>query len=148
MSATEEAVYFFVESKYKLIFYGLISLIMTEERELYPGSSQSRPIEIESGGSGIYCCVPQCGNATYNAQDQRSGIGFFKFPKDTKLRKSWVRVLSQHRRKGGNDMFSINDKTVICEFHFEITEIRVSLGMGRKTLVHGSIPSLFKFRKR
>ena len=44
-------------------------------------------------------------------------------------------------------MFSII-KTVICEFHFEITEIRVSLGMGRKTLVHGSILSLFKFRKR
>ena len=78
----------------------------------------------------------------HNAQGQKSGIGFFKFPKDTKLRKSWVRVLSQHRRKGGNDMFSINDKTVICEFHFEITEIRVSLGMGRKTLVHGSILSL------
>ena len=36
------------------------------------------PASVTSGGFGIYCCVPQCGGASYDKHKQKSGIAFFK----------------------------------------------------------------------
>ena len=54
-----------------------------------------------------------------------------------------------YRRKGAGDNFSPYDeskKYFVCEHHFKADEIRVSLGMGRKTLKPGAIPTRFNFK--
>ena len=51
--------------------------------------------------------------------------------------------------KGARDNFSLYDepkKYFVCEHHFKADEIRVSLGIGRKTLKPGAIPSIFNFK--
>ena len=119
-----------------------------DEEKTYPGTSQERPAEILRGGSGVYCCVPACGSATYNNLKEKSGIGMFKFPKDSQMRRKWINVISQYRRKVRNDNFNVNNKTVVCEFHFKINEIKVSLRMGRrKTLIAGVVSSIFTFKQ-
>ena len=37
---------------------------------------------------------------------------------------------------------------MICEFNFKICDIKVSSGYGKKTLVTGAIPSLFKLKEK
>ena len=54
-----------------------------------------------------------------------------------------------YRRKGADDNFRPYDeskKYFVCEHHFKADEIRVSLGIGRKTLKPGAIPSIFNFK--
>ena len=54
-----------------------------------------------------------------------------------------------YRRKGAGDNFSPYDeskKYFVCEHHFKADEIRVSLGIGRKTLKPGAIPTIFNFK--
>ena len=56
-------------------------------------------------------------------------------------------IVSQYRRKGRTDKFSVNKNTAVCEFHFHITEIKVaSGGAGRKRLAEGAVPSIFMFK--
>ena len=76
---------------------------MAEESNLYPGTSRCRPAELEGGGSGVYCCIPLCKNVTYNRYKERSGIGFFRFPKDKELNRKWINIVKQFRRSGGAD---------------------------------------------
>ena len=47
----------------------------------------------------------------------------------------------------GADTFEIKKTTSICEFHFQAKEIKVSLGVGRKTLVEGAVPSIFPSKR-
>ena len=35
---------------------------------------------------------------------------------------------------------------MICEFHFNPKQIRISLGIGRKTYLPGSVPSVFEYK--
>ena len=39
-----------------------------------------QPNEVDGGGRGVYCCIPLCGNATYDLFMIKTEIGFFKFP--------------------------------------------------------------------
>ena len=73
----------------------------------------------------------------------------FKFPASEKERQKWINVISQYRRKGSGDTFDPWDRTkryFVCEFHFKGEEMRVSLGIGRKTLKPGVVPNIFKFK--
>ena len=118
-----------------------------KEKEFYPRSSLHRPKELDIGGSGDYCCIPLCKNSTYDRDKIKTGIGFFSFPSDPELKKRWVQILSKYRRKGGADTFSIKKSTKVCEFHFSISCINVSFNTGKKSLVKGSVPSIFKFKQ-
>ena len=89
---------------------------VAESKETYLNSSQKRHPRITSGSSGIYCCVSQCGSASYNKDKQKSGIGFFKLPENVALFKAWKKTIGQYRRKGGANTFEINKTTHICEF--------------------------------
>ena len=54
-----------------------------------------------------------------------------------------------YRRKGAGDNFSPYDeskKYFVYEHHFKANEIRVSLGIGRKSLKPGAIASIFNFK--
>ena len=123
---------------------------MISENMAYENSISKRPPEIDKGGRGTYCCVPKCGNSSYDRNMQPTKIGLFRFPNEKKRpdqRKLWVAALKRFRRKGGNDSFKIKESTRVCEFHFKPAEIRVSRGIGRKTYVKGAVPSIFKFKK-
>ena len=57
--------------------------------------------------------------------------------------------LCVYRRKGAGDKFSPYDESknyFVCEHHFSTDNIRVSLGIGWKTLKPGVIPSTFNFK--
>ena len=118
---------------------------VAENEETYFNSSQKRPPRITSSGSGIYCCVPQCGSALYDKYKQKSDIGFFNFPENVALFKVWKKAIGQYRRRGGADTCKIKKTTRICDFHFQAKEIKVSLIVGRKTLVEGVARSIFSF---
>ena len=67
-------------------------------------------------------------------------------PKDPALRKKWLKVIKKYRRTGGADKFSKIKKVMVCEFDFNPKQILVSLGIGRKTYLSGSVPSVFEFK--
>ena len=89
---------------------------------MYATSSKERPKEIDGGGRGTYCCVPQCKSASHDHDRKKTGIGFFKFPSNPDLRRTWTTVIKKIRK----DKFEIKRTTVFCEFHFKPEEINVS----------------------
>ena len=126
---------------------------MTLPAEFYSNcSSKKRPEKNCSAGFGDYCCIPECKSAFYTKRDGKrvkTGISLFKFPKDNTEKRRWINIISMYRRKGAGDNFSPYDeskKYFVCEHHFKADEIRVSLGIGRKTLKPGAIPSIFNFK--
>ena len=118
-----------------------------EKKDCYVNSVTSIAKKQEQGGCGSCCCIPLCTSTFYDKNKCKSGIGLFKFPAETSLRRKWLAAISRYRRKGGVDQFKITNATRVCEFHFKPDEIRVSKGIGRKTLLRGSVPSIFKFKK-
>ena len=85
-------------------------------------------------------------SAFYDANRIKTGISHFKLPKDPALCKKCLQVIERYRRAGGADKFSKTKKFMVCEFHFKPKQIRVSLGIGRKTYLPGSVPSVFDFK--
>ena len=87
---------------------------------------------------------------TLNVMERvKTGISLYKFPKDNTEKRRWINMISMYQRKGAGDNFSPYDeskKYFVCEHHFKADEIRVSLGIGRKTLKPGAIPSIFNFK--
>ena len=118
-----------------------------EKRDCYVNSVTSIAKKQEQGGCGSCCCIPLCTSTFYDKNKCKSGIGLFKFPAETSLRRKWLAAISRYRRKGGVDQFKITNATRVCEFHFKPDEIRVSKGIGRKTLLRGSVPFIFKFKQ-
>ena len=57
-----------------------------------------------------------------------------------------MHVIERYRLTGGADKFSKMKKVIVCEFHFNPKQIQVSLGIGRKTYIAGSVPSVFEFK--
>ena len=80
---------------------------VAENEETYLSSSQKRPPRITRGVSGIYCCVPHCGSASFDKHKQKSGIGFFEFPEYVALFKVWKKTIGQYNMKGDADTFEI-----------------------------------------
>ncbi|XP_065679806.1 uncharacterized protein LOC136094126 [Hydra vulgaris] len=102
----------------------------------------------KGGGSGAYCCIPQCKSSFYDFQKKKSGIGFFKIPKNTARRNKWAKNISQFRRKGGNDNFVIKDTTLVFELYFKNEDIQFLSNIGRKSLKKEAFPSIFEFKKQ
>ena len=82
-----------------------------ENGETYLNSSQKRPPRITGGGSGIYCCVRQCGSSLYDKHKKNSGIGLFKFAENVALFKVWKKTIDQYTREGGADTFETKKTT-------------------------------------
>lgn len=120
----------------------------TNVKETYRGSCIKRPKQLDIVGNGDFCSIPLCKNSTLDKYGNKTAIGFFSFPSDPQLRKKWSKIVSQFRRKGGKDGFSIKKTTKICEFHFAIEDIKISMGQNRKSLKTGSIPQIFSFKQK
>lgn len=78
-------------------------------------------------------CLPNCGSSFYDRDNNKTGIGFFKFPTDLNRRRLWICGVGNVRRKGPGDNFTITPYTRICQYHFNTSDINVSSGIGRKT---------------
>ena len=115
-------------------------------KEIYQNLSKKRPQKNYRGGFGDYCCIKGCQSAFYNANRVKTGIAFFKLLKDPALRKKCLQAIKRYRRTGGADKFSKTEKVMVCEFHFNPKQIRVSLGIGRRTYLPGNVPSVFEFK--
>ena len=115
--------------------------------ETYPNTSRGRPKQLELAGHGNFCCIPLCKNSTLDKDKNKTEIGLFSFPSEEGLRRQWIKVISRYRRKGGDDAFTITKNTKVYEFHFPINNLKIGYGMGKKTLVPGSLPSIFKFKE-
>ena len=122
-----------------------VSDIMATESN-YACSQIFRPKEKEKGGFGANCCIPNCKSRTYDRDKKRTGISLFRFPKEPVINRQWKRVINQFRRKDAGDNFTISKATVVCEFHFNPKDIKISMGQGRKSLRKGAIPSIFPFK--
>lgn len=120
----------------------------SKTKETYPNSSLTRPNKLDNVGTGDFCCIPLCKSSTLDSFGNKTKIGMFSFPKDKALHKKWLNIVSQFRRKGGKDSFSVKRTTKICEFHFEIDNIKISIGHNIKTLKTGSIPTIFSFKTK
>ena len=113
-----------------------MSLAKMSDTEIYQNSSKKRPRKNHIGGFRDYCCIPDCQSAFYDANRLKSGIALFKLPKDPALRK---------KRTGRADKFIKMRKVMVCEFQFNPKQIPVSLGIGRRTYLPVSVPSVFEF---
>ena len=116
----------------------------------YSGTSKTQPTKNSSGGFGNYCCIPNCKSAFYNSRREKTGITLFQLPSKDNERKKWIKIISNFRRSGPRDNFDSSNKNkriFVCEFHFKPDEIRVTLGVGRKKLLPGAIPSIFDFKE-
>ena len=120
---------------------------MSEKETYHACSSKTRPDKNLSGGYGNYCCVPGCKSAVYNSRREKTGISMFKLPTKDPERRSWLKVLKNVRRKGGADTFDPSKRIYVCEFHFKLEDVRVTLGMGRKKIIQGRLPSVFPSKK-
>ena len=67
-------------------------------------------------------------------------------PKDPALRKKCLQVIKRYERTGRADTFSKTKKVMVCEFHLNPKQVWVSLGIGRKSCLPGSVPSVFKVK--
>ena len=114
--------------------------------ERYQNLSKKRPQKNYRDGFGDHCCISGFQSAFYDANRIKTGISHFKLPKDPALCKKCLQVIERYRRAGGADKFSKTKKFMVCEFHFKPKQIRVSLGIGRKTYLPGSVPSVFDFK--
>ena len=64
------------------------------------------------------------------------------------MKVKWINMIKQFRRSGGADTLKVTSSTVVCEFHFKTSEIKVSSGYGKKSLVPGAVPTIFKFKPK
>ena len=110
-----------------------------EKKDCYVNSVTSIAKKQEQGECSSCCCIPLCTSTFYDKNKCKSGIELSTFPAETSLRRKWLAAISRYRRKGGVDQFKITNATRVCEFHFKPDEIRMSKGIGRKTLLRGSV---------
>ena len=115
-------------------------------KEIYQNLSKKRPQKNYRGGFGDYCCIKGCQSTFYDANRVKPGIALFKLLIDPALRKKCLQVIKRYRRTRGADKFSKTKKVMVCEFHFNPKQIRVSLGIGGRTYLPGSVPSVFEFK--
>ena len=89
---------------------------------------------------------------TLNVMERvKTGISLFRFPKDNTEKRRWINIISLHQRKGAGDNFRPYDESkryFVCKHHFKADQIRVSVGIGWKTLKPGVIPCIFNFNNR
>ena len=76
----------------------------------------------------------------------KTGIVFFHFPKTPKRRKEWLQSISRFWQRGGKDKFNVNN-SLICEFHFDLGDINVSMVQGKKTLKRNVAPTFEDLKK-
>ena len=94
-------------------------------------SSSKRP--KKSGGSGVYCCIPQCGivcgSATFGRDERNSRIGFFKFPKEKVEFSLHLQSTSQTNHSQDNlihDVILINlVSRLTLPFHMFVSNVQI-----------------------
>ena len=86
------------------------------EKHMYPGTFWTCQEELETYGYGDSCCTPECKSTTLEKNKIKTGIGMLSFPSDDKMRKKWLSIVKQFRRKGGHDNFTIKKQQKYVSF--------------------------------
>ncbi|KAH8020791.1 hypothetical protein HPB51_003780 [Rhipicephalus microplus] len=81
---------------------------------------------------GFTCCVPGC----YNNSTSDKGLGFYVFPKEQKLRETWIQRINRAGRGGRFSKFTPTTGHRVCGAHFE---------GGKKTYMN-RVPTIFPLR--
>ncbi|XP_075735824.1 THAP domain-containing protein 11-like isoform X3 [Rhipicephalus microplus] len=81
---------------------------------------------------GFTCCVPGC----YNNSTRDKGLGFYVFPKEQKLRETWIQRINRAGRGGRFSKFTPTTGHRVCGAHFE---------GGKKTYMN-RVPTIFPLR--
>ncbi|KAL3186660.1 hypothetical protein MRX96_026817 [Rhipicephalus microplus] len=81
---------------------------------------------------GFTCCVPGC----YNNSTRAKGLGFYVFPKEQKLRETWIQRINRAGRGGRFSKFTPTTGHRVCGAHFE---------GGKKTYMN-RVPTIFPLR--
>ena len=96
------------------------------------------------GGRNKYCCVPLCQSSFYDNQLNRTGISFFSFPLEAKVKNRWLLAIKRQEHRDG---FVVTEYTKVCEQHFLPEEIKTHFS-GRKDLKDKTtVPSNFSWNK-
>ena len=117
----------------------VVIIMKISDKEIYQNLSKKRRQKNYRGDFDDYCCIPGCQSAFYDANRVKAGILLFKLPKDPALRKKGCKLLKDIDVLEELIKFSKMKKVMVCEFHFNPKEIRVSLGIGRKTYLPESV---------
>ncbi|XP_037560410.2 uncharacterized protein LOC119458352 [Dermacentor silvarum] len=83
---------------------------------------------------GFTCCVPGC----YNNSTRDKGFGFYVFPKERKLRETWIQRINRAGRNGRFSKFTPTTGHRVCSAHFE---------GGKKTYMN-RVPTIFPLRQQ
>ncbi|KAL3190089.1 hypothetical protein MRX96_020411 [Rhipicephalus microplus] len=81
---------------------------------------------------GFTCCVP----GRYNNSTRDKGLGFYVFPKEQKLRETWIQRINRAGRGGRFSKFTPTTGHRVCGAHFE---------GGKKTYMN-RVPTIFPLR--
>ena len=96
------------------------------------------------GGRSKYCCVPLCQSSFYDNEGNRTGISFFSFPLEVKVKNRWLLAVKRQEHRDG---FVVTEYTKVCEQHFLPEEIKTHFS-GRKDLKDKTtVPSIFTWNK-
>ncbi|XP_057294701.1 uncharacterized protein LOC130623245 [Hydractinia symbiolongicarpus] len=93
---------------------------------------------------GKQCAAWGCdsrGLVEFEGERITSALSFFQFPKDPSLRKVWCNRI---KRVDGKDNFRVTNYTVLCEKHFEKSDIIRPPGGTLRKLKKGAKPMLFE----
>lgn len=96
------------------------------------------------GGRSKYCCVPDCQSSFYDNQGNRTGISFFSFPLEAKVKNRWLLAIKRQEHRDG---FIVTEYTKVCEHHFRPEEIRKQFCGRKDRKDKTTIPSKFSWNK-
>lgn len=91
---------------------------------------------------GTICSVAVCNNSYYKAKNENSELSFFRFPKDSTIKKEWI--IKCYRK----DKWNV-DNGRICSIHFKQEDFEKDFQNElmnlppRKILKKDAVPSLF-----
>ena len=84
-------------------------------------SSSSVQVIQKKRSKGRECAAYGCGNTFYDANGERTGLHFFKFPMKNPEKLVWCNRI---KRQDGQDGFKVTIDTYICQIHFKDSDIR------------------------
>ena len=109
-------------------------------------SHEKRHEKNYRGGFGEYYCIPGCQSAFCDASRVKTGLHFLDCQKIQHCVRNGCMLLKDIGVLEQLINLVKQKKVMVCEFHFNPKQIRVSLGISREIYLPGSVPSVFEFK--
>ena len=104
----------------------------------------SRSAKFTPCGNGNFCVpkISKCALQSWKWYPVKYGNNFFSRSKSPSSCKQWLQGISRYGRKGGANIFNA-DNALVCEFHFNPSNINISFGKNKKSSKRSAVPSLW-----